>query len=1113
MREIIKSITGLVALAVLLVGCAEHNDSDKQVAKAPEKSSRPNIILVMTDDQGYGDLGMHNNPIVQTPVIDQLASESHRFTDFHVDPTCSPTRSALMSGQYSLRAGVWHTVMGRHMLSDRHHTLPEALGDAGYKTAMIGKWHLGDNYPFRPQDQGFDHVLLHGGGGVGQAPDFWGNTQFDDTYFLNGEAKKYEGFATDIWFDEAIDYIQENSNKEEPFFLYLSTNAPHVPWRAPEKDIAPYLELGLPEDMAKFYAMIANIDDNMGRLRAAMSDEGIEDNTIFIFMTDNGSSMAAKADGEPANWLSEEAREAIGEKVETLNSHMRAGKASTYEGGHRVPFFISWPEGNLGDAADIPDLTAHVDVLPTLLDLAGVDITEIDTDGISLAPALKDGAELPDRTLVVTNQRVLHPDPDRPYSVMQGNWRYVHAEQGGDVELFNLLIDPGQTNDISKLHPDKTAALATAYDEWWQHTTGAGTPTTRPIIGTDAENPMRISGMDWLAPDTSQVPWWPGFGDDKWGKGWLGNEEKFQISPWALKVATSGTYRLTIYLHDEPARKVIPRRYAHMELNGVTHTHEVTEGSTSVTFETELEKGDLDIRAWFDDQPDDGGMESGLAAFYIYIEWLPDYLLAHNALSEMEKIQVYGFEGSGIPGSPEMVRLTAEFQEMNQSGAKQKGRELFNENKYGMFIHWGLYSTLGGVWKGETMEDGGKGPAVAEWIMRRKEIPRVEYAELARDFNPQGFDADEWVAIAKAAGMKYMVVGSKHHEGFALFDSDVSDFNIVDATPFGRDVIKELELACKSAGIAFGVYYSNSLDWRDGGDGGLKDYGPAKNPRRAPFPNTWDPAPVTFDEYIANKSLPQVLELLSNYELTQIWFDTPAYIPPKHSMAFYKTVYEANPEILVNSRVGNGFGDIGIPGDNVIPDKASANTWEGIATTNNSWGYKSYDDDWKSPLETLFWLIANVSKGGNFLLNVGPDAEGVIPAESVTNLLAVGEWLKVNGEAIYGTTPWKLDHEGPTKVQMKGTKHREDNAAEMAFESNDFWFTRKGEKIYVIALERPGNGQISVAALNGEGVKSIRLLGSTQEVGWEEGAESVDIQLPAFEKDGIGYSLEILLQD
>ena len=316
-----------------------------------------------------------------------------------------------------------------------------------------------------------------------------------------------------------------------------------------------------------------------------------------------------------------------------------------------------------------------------------------------------------------------------------------------------------------------------------------------------------------------------------------------------------------------------------------------------------------------------------------------------------------GVNGSGIPGSPEMVKLHKQWKPLNSSSAKQRGRERFNANKYGMFIHWGLYSQCGGVWKGERMEEGGTGPKVAEWIMRRKEIPREEYATLADSFNPTKFDADEWVSIAKAAGMKYMVITSKHHDGFALFDSKVSDFNAVKATPFGRDVIRELEQACERGGIAFGVYYSHALDWRDGGDSGMKDFCYDDPPKQAMFVNNFDPAAITFSDYITNKSLPQVEELVSNYNLSEIWLDTPIYIPPDFSFKFYTTIYRANPEILVSQRIGNEFGDIGTPGDNVIPDEASENTWEGIATTNNSWGFKSYDKDWKSPQETLFWLL------------------------------------------------------------------------------------------------------------------------------------------------------------
>ncbi|MDO7085579.1 alpha-L-fucosidase [Pseudocolwellia sp. AS88] len=486
-------------------------------------------------------------------------------------------------------------------------------------------------------------------------------------------------------------------------------------------------------------------------------------------------------------------------------------------------------------------------------------------------------------------------------------------------------------------------------------------------------------------------------------------------------------------------------------------------------------------------------------------------LAAHNALNEFEKKAVYGFEGSGIPCSAEMKTLTAEWKELNSSEAKQRGREKFNKNKYGMFIHWGLYSSLGGVYKGKKMEDGGTGPQITEWIMRRKEIPRAEYAELAKDFNPKQFNADEWVAIAKAAGMKYIVMGSKHHEGFAMFKSDVSDFNMVDATPFGRDPIKEMEIATKKAGLDFGVYYSNSLDWRDGGDGGMKTYGPKPGvkARRAPMPNEWDPAPVSFDDYIKNKSIPQVKELLANYDLSQIWFDTPIYIPAKYSMDFYKTVYDANPEILVNARIGNGFGDIGTPGDNVIPDKSNANTWEGIATTNHTWGYSSYDHDWKSPKELMYWLVANVSKGGNFLLNVGPDGQGVIPAASANILKEVGKWLKVNGDAIYDSKPWVIDHEGPTIIDMKGTSHRKENKANFDFTEKDFWFTEKENKVYVISLTIPKSSTAVIKAIKDLNIKSIRLVGSGKLLNWSKTADAIHVLLPDLKNNGAGYAIEI----
>ena len=464
--------------------------------------------------------------------------------------------------------------------------------------------------------------------------------------------------------------------------------------------------------------------------------------------------------------------------------------------------------------------------------------------------------------------------------------------------------------------------------------------------------------------------------------------------------------------------------------------------------------------------------------------------------------------GSGVPGSPEMLELEAKWRPMASSSAKMRGHQRFNEQKYGMFIHWGLYSQLGGVYKGQKMEEGGTGPRVAEWVMRNKEIPRAEYAKLAESFNPTGFNAQDWVAVAKAAGMKYMVITSKHHDGFALFDSDVSDFNVVDGSPFGRDIIRELEQACEKAGIAFGVYYSHALDWKDGGDSGIKDYGPEK-PEKKVFANYFDPAPVKFDDYIANKALPQVQELVDNYKLCEIWLDTPIYIPARHSFAFYETIYNADPEILVNQRIGNQFGDFGIPGDNVIPDEVSENTWEGIATTNNSWGFKSYDTDWKSPIETLYWLISNVSKGGNFLLNVGPDGTGKIPAESVKNLREVGKWLSVNGAAIYGSKPWEVAKEGPSNIEIKGTSHRRDGEILFNFEPNDFWFTRVEDRIYVIALAKPDIGIVKIKSLAKTKIQEIKRLEDDLIIQWERHDDGVEISLPDLTSSLDGYVLEV----
>ncbi len=381
-REFLKTVGFAAASAgtlSVLPSCAGASQA------AAVRSKRPNVILVMTDDQGYGDLGCHGNDVIVTPNLDELYNQSIRLTDFHVDPTCSPTRSALMTGHYSSRTGVWHTIMGRSLLGKHEVTMADVFSSSGYKTAIFGKWHLGDNYPFRPQDRGFQEVLIHGGGGVGQGPDYWGNDYFDDTYFHNDTAKKFEGYCTDIWFDGALKFIE--ANKDRPFFCYVPTNAPHGPYNVADKYSKPYRDKGIDAKQANFYGMITNIDENMGRLMSRLKELGLEQNTILIFMTDNGTS-GGHAGG------------------------MRGKKGSEYEGGHRVPFFVRWPGGGVKEPGDVDRLSAHIDVLPTLIDLCSLTKPAgVKFDGASLAPLLKGKvSNWPDRTLLVHSQRIEQPE-------------------------------------------------------------------------------------------------------------------------------------------------------------------------------------------------------------------------------------------------------------------------------------------------------------------------------------------------------------------------------------------------------------------------------------------------------------------------------------------------------------------------------------------------------------------------------------------------------------------------------------------------------------------------------------------------------------------------------
>src|ERR1035438_2808908 len=321
----------------------------------------------------------------------------------------------------------------------------------------------------------------------------------------------------------------------------------------------------------------------------------------------------------------------------------------------------------------------------------------------------------------------------------------------------------------------------------------------------------------------------------------------------------------------------------------------------------------------------------------------------------------------------------------------------FRDAKFGLFIHWGLYAIPAGEWKGQMM------PGLGEWIMHDARIPVKEYEQLASRFNPVQFDAEAWVKFAEEAGVKYIVITAKHHDGFAMFRSAVSKYNVFDATPFHRDPLQELAAACAKHNMKLGFYYSQAQGWAEPGGAG----------------NDWDFGPDNqkdFDQYLRGKAEPQVKELLTGYgPLGLIWFDTPRMMNGQRGQRFIDLVHAVQPATLIDGRLGSA-GDYVSMGDNRIPDAAVKGDWEVPATINDTWGFKKYDNHWKSTDEVIFKLVDIVSKGGNYLLNVGPTAEGIIPRPSMVTMQAMGEWLKENGEAIYGAGPTPFGGEfGSTK--------------------------------------------------------------------------------------------------
>lgn len=446
---------------------------------SPASEPSPNVLLMVMDDMGYGDLSCHGSPFIKTPNLDSLHADALRFTNFHVTPMCSPTRGQLLTGCDSMRNGASIVASSRMMVRAGLPMMPEMFAAAGYATGLFGKWHLGENHPHRPQDRGWQESLWFPIQEIGSVSDFWCNDYFNPVLRRrDGKREKIAGYCTDVFVEQAITWMQTQHEAHKPFLCYLPFNVCHGPQWAPialREDIARQFPELTPGQVG-YLAMLANADGNIGRLERFLTDAGLRENTIVIFISDNGGYAL----------------------VGKYNAGMRDGKSRLAEGGHRVPCFVRWPRHGIAGGRDVSGLTQVQDLLPTLLELSGVPPTaQAKFDGISLAAALRGEAPVPERTLIV---QYGIPEPFRMTCVMRGSWRLLSDIKGpakGDPELYDLSSDPLQRTNLIDQEPAVAAELRVAYDSWWNETKPLTKQRAFISLGHEAQPVVTLGSAEW----------------------------------------------------------------------------------------------------------------------------------------------------------------------------------------------------------------------------------------------------------------------------------------------------------------------------------------------------------------------------------------------------------------------------------------------------------------------------------------------------------------------------------------------------------------------------------------------------------------------------------------
>ncbi len=601
--------TKLLLLFAILAACSVNQEIE---------DASPNVIIVMTDDQGYGEFSFNGNPVTQTPNIDRLANEGIRFTDFHVAPMCTPTRGQLLTGMDAFRNGAINVSSGRTLLRPELKTMANVFQENGYATGLFGKWHLGDNYPFRPEDRGFEKAIWFPSSHVNSLPDYWDNDYFDDTYLHNGKREKFQGYCTNVFFDEGIKWMQEMADSNKPFFSYIALNSAHWPHFVPDHYRNPIREAmaknpdlfdGIDEDkrreLTSFLAMGANIDDNMGKLLDFLEVSGLDKNTVVVFLTDNGSTFGQ----------------------DYYNAGMKGRKTTLWEGGHRVPLLIKAPDHLAVQPSVIDELCQVQDLLPTLTSMSGITSIPDKLDGVDLSPLLSgDKESLEDRMLVINYSRMpmfkvnyTTENPAIPMrngaGVLWKRWRLLENR-----ELYDISSDPVQDHDVAAENPEIVAKMRAHLDQWWDEVKETVHEPQRVIIGSEHENPMLISACEWLdvfVDQQIQVRYGP---------------QKNGV--WHLQVAEAGTYEFELRRWPKesgftlqqgiPETRVtdgtfvkgvsFPIYSARLKVGEEEKLIQTTENDVAARFTFELATGNIEVQSWFNNEQDD----PILGAYYLY---------------------------------------------------------------------------------------------------------------------------------------------------------------------------------------------------------------------------------------------------------------------------------------------------------------------------------------------------------------------------------------------------------------------------------------------------------------------------------------------------------------